>query len=166
VNVVFDDLDVFYLANELSLPQLRHEIRHANMMVAVDAAFDGTTYADTTPFPWAEFAECCREAVCAIQEHNQQNPQPAAPGHRIDAADIKARADIVSIVEQYTRLRKTGHNRFVGQYPLHEDKHPSMTVYADNQSWHCFQCNKGGDVFDFIMAVNSCDFKEALECLA
>jgi DNA primase len=49
---------------------------------------------------------------------------------------------------------------------LHDDHAPSLTVYADSQTWHCFgACNRGGDVIDFIMAVNGCDFKEAAALL-
>ncbi len=72
--------------------------------------------------------------------------------------------DIVEVVEGYTTLRKSGSN-FSGKCPIHNDKTPSMVVYPDNQSWHCFGCNKGGDVIRFIQSVEGTDFKGAIAIL-
>lgn len=33
-------------------------------------------------------------------------------------------------------------------WPEHDDKSPSMQVYPDTNSVHCFACNKGGDVVE------------------
>jgi hypothetical protein len=165
-DTTFDYLDTFYLANNLSVPELRHEIHEADIQARVSELYLGTAFEyDECRFPWVDYSAVCRESITIIQEYTRQHPLPALPGKRIDIAGIKARNDIVTVAEGYTQLRKSGHNRFTGQCPLHEDRHPSLTVYADNQSWHCFQCNKGGDVFDFIMAVNTCDFKQAAAIL-
>lgn len=159
--MIFDDFDIFYLANELTPVQLRREIQHAEIQSKVDEIFAGTPYADPRPFPWADYTEACQTAL----KCQQAQIKPAKYSKHIDFEAIKARVDILSVVEGYTKLRKSGHNRYIGVCPLHEDKHPSLTVYADQGSWYCFSCNKGGDIFAFIKSVNNCDFKTALAIL-
>lgn len=166
MNSVIDHFDVYYLANNMTVLELRREVRHADIKAAIADYFRDTLYADSADdFPWLDYAAACREAIKTIQEHNRKQPRPEVGGKRIDIDALKSRLDIVTEVEHYTQLRKSGNNRYVGRCPLHEDRHPSMTVYADNQSWHCFQCNKGGDVIDFIMAAEGVDFKQAASIL-
>lgn len=156
------DLDIFYLANHFDIPQLRREIHNAEINAKVDAIWHGTEYADTHPFPWLYFADCCREAIEWIQAKKPVS-QPI-PGRFIDTVAIKAKNDIVAVIERYTGLKKTGRN-FKGRCPIHADKTPSMTVYTDSQSWHCFGCNQGGDIFDFVQAVENTDFRGAAAVL-
>lgn len=47
--------------------------------------------------------------------------------------------------------------------PIHQEKHPSMKVYADG--YKCFACNSSGDVFKFIQEMEGCDFKTAFKIL-
>jgi DNA primase len=79
--------------------------------------------------------------------------------------EVKQKTDIVSVVSQYISLKKAGRN-LVGLCPFHSEKHPSFFVYPEQQSWHCFGCNAGGDVLSFIMKKESMDFGEALRFLA
>jgi len=39
-------------------------------------------------------------------------------------------------------------------------------VNSERQSWHCFGCGKGGDIFTFIEEMEGMDFKETLKFLA
>ena len=57
---------------------------------------------------------------------------------------VKAALDIVSLVEGYTRLRKSG-GRFVGLCPFHQEKTPSFGVSPDRGIFKCFGCGEGGD---------------------
>jgi len=45
---------------------------------------------------------------------------------------------------------------------LHTDKTPSMKIYPNNNSWHCFSCNSGGDVISLVQAIYDIDFKTAI----
>ncbi len=79
--------------------------------------------------------------------------------------EVKQKTDIVGIIGQYVALKKAGRN-LVGLCPFHSERNPSFFVYPEQQSWHCFGCNTGGDVFSFIMKKENLDFGEALRLLA
>ncbi|MGD9116473.1 MAG: DNA primase [Dehalococcoidia bacterium] len=79
--------------------------------------------------------------------------------------DVKQKIDIVDVIGQHVALTKSG-KTFRGLCPFHGEKHPSFYVYPDQQSWHCFGCNSGGDAFSFIMKKQGIDFGEALRELA
>ncbi|MDR1382643.1 MAG: toprim domain-containing protein [Planctomycetaceae bacterium] len=85
------------------------------------------------------------------------------------AFDIKERVrdatDIVELVSRYIPLRRSGQN-YVGRCPWHDDSRPSLQVNANRQSFKCWVCNIGGDVFSFVMQMENVDFREALEILA
>lgn len=50
----------------------------------------------------------------------------------------------------------------VCQCPHHADKHPSLTIYEETNSYYCFQCGDSGDVFRFVMGQKQWDFYESL----
>lgn len=84
---------------------------------------------------------------------------------RLIASAVKARADFVAIVSQYTSLRSRG-RQFVGLCPFHPERHPSFFVEPGRKVWKCFGCGAGGDLYAFVMRVNNCDFRSALEIVA
>jgi DNA primase len=79
--------------------------------------------------------------------------------------EVKQRTDIVEVIGREVTLVKAGRT-FKGLCPFHSEKNPSFYVYPEQQSWHCFGCNSGGDVFSFIMKKQNLDFGEALRQLA
>jgi DNA primase len=81
------------------------------------------------------------------------------------AEKVKQQADIVRVVGEYVRLKKTGKD-FSGLCPFHQEKTPSFTVSPIKQIFYCFGCGKGGDVYNFIMAMEKCEFPEALKLIA
>ena len=72
---------------------------------------------------------------------------------------IKDRLDIVELIEDYVRLKKSGAN-FMGLCPFHEEKTPSFSVSPSRQTFHCFGCGQGGDIFTFMMQRESLTFRK------
>ena len=81
------------------------------------------------------------------------------------ADKVKQQADIVRVVGEYVRLKKSGQN-FTGLCPFHGEKTPSFAVHPVKQIFHCFGCGKGGDVFSFVMEMEKCQFPEAVRIVA
>src|SRR5438552_362680 len=78
---------------------------------------------------------------------------------------VKQQADIVRVVGEYVRLKKSGAN-FTGLCPFHAEKSPSFAVHPTKQIYHCFGCGVGGDVFKFVMEMEKCAFPEAIRVVA
>ncbi|HXN53128.1 MAG TPA: DNA primase [Candidatus Acidoferrum sp.] len=81
------------------------------------------------------------------------------------AEKVKQQADIVRVVGEYVRLKKTGKD-FSGLCPFHQEKTPSFTVSPIKQIFYCFGCGKGGDIFNFVMEMERCEFPDALRLVA
>jgi DNA primase len=78
--------------------------------------------------------------------------------------EIRARADIVAVIGQHVQLKKAGRN-WKGLCPFHGEKTPSFNVSPDKGFFHCFGCQKHGDVFSFVMELEGKSFVEAAEQL-
>src|SRR5262249_9756264 len=81
------------------------------------------------------------------------------------AEKVKSQADIVRVVSDYVRLKKTGKDSS-GLCQFNQEKTPSFTVSPIKQIFYCFGCGKGGDVFNFVMEMERCEFPEALRIVA
>ncbi len=80
--------------------------------------------------------------------------------------DVKARTDIVDLIQSRVPLQKAGRN-FKANCPFHNEKTPSFIVFPERGTWHCFgACGTGGDVFSFIQRADNLTFSEALSRLA
>lgn len=98
--------------------------------------------------------------------------QPQEPGARcqprrenIDVDRLKQSVRISDIVSRYTQLRPAG-GRHNGLCPFHEDTKPSLVVSDDVGLYYCHACQVGGDVLDFIQAVQKCSFMDAVRSLS
>ena len=78
--------------------------------------------------------------------------------------DLLARINILDIVSQHIKLRRTGKN-FVGLCPFHKEKTPSFTVSIEKQIYYCFGCHSGGNAINFLMNYENLTFQETLENL-
>ena len=79
--------------------------------------------------------------------------------------EIRARLAVEDVIGQYIELKRAGRN-FKGHSPWGTDRTPSFMVSPDKGIWHDFSSNKGGDIFTFVMEMEGCTFREALEKLA
>jgi len=82
------------------------------------------------------------------------------------AQSLKEQADIVRIVGEYVKLRKSGAQNFQGLCPFHQEKTPSFSVHATRQFFHCFGCGVSGDVFAFVQKIENITFPEAVRLIA
>jgi DNA primase len=78
---------------------------------------------------------------------------------------IKAKVDVVEEISLVVSLHKSGKS-YKGLCPFHNERTPSFYVFADAQTWHCFGCNEGGDIFTFVQKLQGLEFREALQYLA
>jgi DNA primase len=78
---------------------------------------------------------------------------------------VKQAIDIVELVSAHIQLRRQGRN-YVGLCPWHDDTRPSLQVNPERQSFKCWVCDIGGDVFTWIMKTEGVEFREALQMLA
>jgi DNA primase len=82
------------------------------------------------------------------------------------AQTVKQQADIVKIIGEYVRLKKSGAQNYSGLCPFHSEKSPSFSVHATRQFYHCFGCGQSGDVFSFLQKIESLSFPEAVRAVA
>jgi DNA primase len=78
---------------------------------------------------------------------------------------IKARIDVVDEIGQTIVLHRSGKS-LKGLCPFHSERTPSFYVFPSTQTWRCFGCNEGGDVFSFVQKQQGFDFRETLHYLA
>ena len=80
-------------------------------------------------------------------------------------AEVKAKVDLVKVVQEYVRLTKRNKD-FWGLCPFHQEDSPSFHVNPQRQSWYCFGCERKGDVFTFVELIEKTDKRGALQLLA
>ena len=81
------------------------------------------------------------------------------------AQTVKQQADIVRLIGDYLKLRKSGAN-WSALCPFHKEKSGSFYVYPGTASYYCFGCHEHGDVFSFVMKMESVSFPEAVRAVA
>ncbi len=79
---------------------------------------------------------------------------------------VKQQVDIVRIIGDYLKLRKTGAQNYTGLCPFHKEKTGSFSVNAVRGFYYCFGCHEKGDVFNFVMKMDSLSFPEAVRAVA
>ena len=80
--------------------------------------------------------------------------------------EIRSRINIVEMLSSYVHLKRGGNGVYKALCPFHQEKTPSFTVNENRQSYHCFGCGKGGDIFRFVMERENVDFPNAVHLLA
>lgn len=82
------------------------------------------------------------------------------------AQTVKQQADIVRIIGDYVKLRKSGAQNYTGLCPFHKEKTGSFSVNANHGYFYCFGCHEKGDVFTFVMKLENVSFPEAIRVVA
>src|SRR4051812_11720206 len=80
-------------------------------------------------------------------------------------SQIRDAADIVAVIGQHVQLKRAG-TSWKGLCPFHGEKTASFNVVPAKQFFHCFGCQKHGDVFSFLMELEGKSFVEVAEQLA
>ncbi len=80
-------------------------------------------------------------------------------------AEVKSKLSVVDVVGESVTLKKAG-TTYKGLCPFHGEKTASFVVTPGRESWHCFGCGLGGDIFSFVMQRDGATFPEALRSLA
>jgi len=93
----------------------------------------------------------------------QEPPVPRYPESTLAA--IKNAVDIIALVGEYLPLHRSG-SKFKALCPFHDDHNPSLELNPERQSFKCWSCGAGGDVFDFVKDYERVEFPEALRMLA
>src|SRR5215469_6393369 len=78
---------------------------------------------------------------------------------------IKAKVDVADEISSVVVLQRSGKS-LKGLCPFHNERSPSFYVFRETQTWHCFGCNEGGDIFSFVQKLQGLDFHQALLYLA
>jgi len=81
------------------------------------------------------------------------------------AQTVKQQTDVVRIVGEYIKLRKSGAN-WSALCPFHKEKSGSFYLYPATTSYYCFGCHEHGDVFTFVMKMENLSFPEAVRSVA
>lgn len=87
---------------------------------------------------------------------------------RVPQTEIERIKQEISVLElaqnRGINLRRQGAG-YVGLCPFHDDHNPSLVISPKNNLWHCFGCNQGGSVIDFLMKLDNISFRHAVEKL-
>lgn len=79
--------------------------------------------------------------------------------------EIKQRLDIAEVIGEYLEVKPAGSGSFKALCPFHGEKTPSFYISQPKEIWHCFGCDKGGDIFTFVMEMEGIGFRDALKQL-
>ncbi|MEO1526508.1 MAG: DNA primase [Planctomycetota bacterium] len=78
---------------------------------------------------------------------------------------VRQAVDLVDVIGASLTLVPKG-RMLAARCPWHDDRSPSLTVNRERQTWKCWVCDIGGDVFSFVMRREGVDFPTALRLLA
>lgn len=81
--------------------------------------------------------------------------------------ELESSIDIVELVSRYVTLKKAGVNyKALCPFSGHNEKTPSFMVSPAKQLAYCFWCHRGWGPVKFVMDIENCEFREAIEILS
>ena len=81
------------------------------------------------------------------------------------AEEAKRSTSILDVLARYDIPTEKAGRQYKACCPFHEDDTPSLSVDPIKNVWHCFGCDKGGSVIDFVMLKENIAFNEAVNRL-
>jgi len=78
----------------------------------------------------------------------------------MEITDIKEKLSIQAVLAHYN-IKLDHHNQI--NCPFHKDDNPSLRIYPETNTYHCFGCGKTGDAIQFIQDKESLTKHEAIE---
>ncbi|MBA7513764.1 DNA primase [subsurface metagenome] len=84
----------------------------------------------------------------------------------VNFKDIKEKVSIEELLSHYNLLeglRRKG-NELIGYCPIHNKNHfnkNSFSVNTEKNIWHCFSCDAGGNILDFVAFMEDVDIRQA-----
>ena len=98
-----------------------------------------------------------RVAAACLSCHFQWSSRLSLPQDFDLKERVRSAVDIVDVIGATVELQPQGRN-LVARCPWHNDRRPSMTVNQERQTWKCWPCDIGGDIFSFVMKRDGVDF--------
>ena len=71
--------------------------------------------------------------------------------------EIKSKLNVEEVISGYLHIQRAGRN-WKAKCPFYNEKIPSFVISPERQMWYCFGCNKGGDIFTFVMKTEGLEF--------
>ena len=148
---ILDANDIGYLVNNFTTDGLRSEIRSSRHKLKGEIEYD-----------WQRFYEAYINS-CQLAIDIQYSPRPSKNiKYKGSIEDIKSRIDDIEYIGRFINLRKTG-NKYFGLCPFHSDKKSKSFVVYPGSGWHCFGCQRSGDIIDFTVLYKNISVKEVLD---
>lgn len=77
---------------------------------------------------------------------------------------VKATIKISELLDTYElSYKKISPTRLKMCCPFHEESTPSMVVYLESNSFHCFGCSRSGDAIEFLMYYHKRSFNDIMD---
>lgn len=78
---------------------------------------------------------------------------------------IKKSINYFEFYSKFMKLKKVG-STYMAICPFHMDSNPSLSIDINEGLWYCFGCNKGGDIFNFVMEYEDLNFIDSIKYLS
>lgn len=151
-----------YCELEYKHEQLRERVEKFNEAQARNKLIGQRLTDDTEIY----YTTCCISAILKeIKKRTVSNKEGIVTTNKEIIQVIRDKTRIEDVLEWYCEVFYHQKN-WTFRCALHEDRHPSGKIYQDQNTYHCFQCNQNGDVFDAVMTYGRTDFMSAVRKLA
>ena len=105
-------------------------------------------------------------AKAQLRDKDNKESEMKSKSEWVDFKEIKENVSMEEILDHYGLLKclKKRKDELIGFCPVHDEKHynkNSFCVSTVKNNWHCFSCGAGGNVLDFVAAMEKVDIRQA-----